>query len=81
VLDDIVKFVREENVVQVFDDNATNFKVVEKLLMQKQEHLYETPCVAHCIDLIFEDFDKHLKVYQLTIKKERKISKFIVGQC
>ena len=39
-----------------------------------------TPCAAHCIDLIFEDFEKNLKVHELTIKKERKITIYIYGR-
>jgi len=39
--------------------------------MQKREKLYWTPCAAHCIDLIFEDFEKNFKVHQLTILGRR----------
>ncbi|XP_052736666.1 uncharacterized protein LOC108336588 [Vigna angularis] len=80
MLDDVVEFVGEENVVQVVTDNAANFKAAEELLMQKREKLYWTPCAAHCIDLIFEDFEKNLKVHELTIKKGRKITTYIYGR-
>jgi len=80
MLDDIVKFVGEENVVQVVTDNVANFKVARELLMQKREHLYWTPSVSHCIHLIFEDFEKNLKVHQITIKKGRKIITYIYGR-
>ena len=63
LLDDVVNFVGEENVVQVITDNAANYEATEELLMQKREHLYWNPCAAHCIDSIFEDFEKHLKVH------------------
>ncbi|XP_022632372.1 uncharacterized protein LOC111240829 [Vigna radiata var. radiata] len=39
MLDDVVEFVGEENVVQVVTDNAANFKAAEELLMQKREKL------------------------------------------
>jgi len=61
MLDDAVEFVGEKNVLQVVTDNAANFKAGGELLMQKREHLYWTPCAAHCIDLIFEDFEKQIK--------------------
>jgi len=80
MLDDVVEFVGEENVVQVVTDNAANFKAAGDLLMQKRERLYWTPCAAHCIDLIFEDFEKHLKVHEITIKKGRKITAYIYGR-
>ncbi|XP_068463716.1 uncharacterized protein [Phaseolus vulgaris] len=80
MLDDVVELVGEENVVQVVTDNAANFKAAGELLMQNREHLYWTPCAAHCIDLIFEDFQKKLKVHELTIKKGRKITTYIYGK-
>jgi len=80
MLDDVVEFVGEENVVQVITDNAANFKAAGELLMKKREHLYWSPCAAHCIDLIFEDFEKHLKVHQITIKKGRRITTYIYGR-
>ena len=73
-------FVGEENVVQVVTNNATNFKATRDLLMQKREKLYQTLYVAHCIDLIFEDFENNLKVHQITIKKGRKITPYIYGR-
>ncbi|RZB42743.1 hypothetical protein D0Y65_053358 [Glycine soja] len=80
MLDDVVDFVGEENVVQVITDNAANYKAAGELLMHKRENLYWTPCAAHCIDLIFEDFEKHLKVHQTTITKGRRITTYIYGR-
>jgi len=80
MLDDVVEFVGEENVVQVVTDNAANFKAAGDLLMHKRECLYWTPCVAHCIDLISEDFEKHLKVHEITIKKGKNITTYIYGR-
>ena len=73
MLDEIVEIVGEENVVQVVTDNVANYKAVGELLMQKRKHLYWTPCAAHCIDLMLEDFEKHLKIHRATIAKGRKI--------
>jgi len=36
--------------------------------------------LTNCTDLIFEDFEKHLKVHQVTIKKGRRITTFIYGR-
>ncbi|XP_068497678.1 uncharacterized protein [Phaseolus vulgaris] len=80
MLDDAVEFVGEENVLQVVTDNAANFKAGGELLMQKREHLYWTPCAAHCIDLIIEDFEKQLKVHETTIQKGRRITTYIYGR-
>jgi len=80
MLDDVVEFVGEENVVQVVIDNATNFKATREILMQKREHLYWHACVTHYIDLIFEDLEKHLKVHEITINKGRRITTYIYGR-
>ena len=64
----------EENVVQVITDNAVNYKVAGQLLMGKRKGLFWTPCAAHCIDLILEDFEKKLEVHQVTIAKGRRIT-------
>ena len=73
-------FVGEENVVQVITNNAANFKAAGELLMHTRPYLYWTPCAAHCIDLILEDLEKHLKVHEVTIKKGRKITTYIYGR-
>jgi len=39
MLDDVVEFVGEENVVQVVTDNAANFKAAGELLIKQREHL------------------------------------------
>lgn len=54
ILDDIVDEVGEDFVVQVVTDNASNYKAIRKLLMEKRKYLYWTPCVAHYIDLTLE---------------------------
>nr|KYP52522.1 Glutathione S-transferase 1 [Cajanus cajan] len=80
MLDDVVNCVGEETVVQVVTENATNYKVAGEMLMQTRKNLYWTPCAAHCIDLIFEDFEKKLKVHEVTIKKGRKITTYIYSR-
>ena len=71
----MIKEVSEENVVQIFIDNGSTFVKAEKLLMKKH-NLYWTPCVAHCIDLMFEDIGNRESVFDL-ITNARKIINFI----
>ena len=80
MLDVIVEKVGEENVVQVVTDNAANYKAAGEMLMEKRKGLYWTPCAAHCIDLILEDFEKKLKVHSTTITKARRISTYIYSR-
>jgi hypothetical protein len=46
------------NVVQIITDNAANYVVVGKMLMERHRSLFWTPCAAHCIDLMLEDIAK-----------------------
>ncbi|XP_042018199.1 uncharacterized protein LOC121765966 [Salvia splendens] len=68
MLDSMVDEIGEENVVQVVTDNGSNYVAAGKLLMAKREHLYWTPCAAHCIDLMLEDIGK-IVVIKNTIKR------------
>ncbi|KAJ6966015.1 hypothetical protein NC652_003794 [Populus alba x Populus x berolinensis] len=45
--------------------------------MGKRKGLFWTPCAAHCIDLILEDFEKKLEVHQVTIANGRRITSYI----
>jgi len=77
MLDATVERIEEENMVQVIIDNAANYKAIGQLLMGKRKGLFWTPCVAHCIDLIFKDFKKKLEVHQVTIVNGRRITSYI----
>ncbi|RVX01740.1 hypothetical protein CK203_024334 [Vitis vinifera] len=63
LMDKVVEDVGEENVVQVVTNNEASFKAAGMLLMEKRKHLFWSPCVAHCIDLMLEDIAsmKHIK--------------------
>ncbi|KAL8512130.1 hypothetical protein ACS0TY_018546 [Phlomoides rotata] len=54
----IVQMVGEKNVVHMVTDNASNYKVVGKLLHAKYPGIYWSPCSAHCINLTLEDVVK-----------------------
>ncbi|RVW78681.1 hypothetical protein CK203_048452 [Vitis vinifera] len=75
LLKTIIKEVGKENVVQIVTDNRSTFMKAGKQLMKKY-NLYWTPCVAHCIDLIFEDIGKRPNVIEV-INNARKITNFI----
>uniref|UniRef100_A0A2N9ENN1 BED-type domain-containing protein n=1 Tax=Fagus sylvatica TaxID=28930 RepID=A0A2N9ENN1_FAGSY len=80
MLDNVIEMVGEENVVQIVTDNASNYKKAGKMLMEKRKKLYWTPCAAHCIDLILEDFEKKLKIHSETIANAKKITTYIYGR-
>ena len=60
--------------VQIVTDNAANYKAAGQKLMEKRKHLYWTPCAAHCIDLMLEDFEKKIVLHKETISRGRRIT-------
>ena len=76
VMDEVINDMGEENVVQIVTNNAANYVAVGKLLMKRHPHLYWTPCVAHCIDLMLEDIGK-LPWIKTIIEQGRSVCKFI----
>jgi hypothetical protein len=58
------------------NNNATNYVVADKLLMERHSIVFWTPCVAHCIDLMVEDVGK-ISFVKEVIDWARSIRKFI----
>lgn len=48
LLDDFVKEIGKENVVQVVNDSASAYVGAGKLLEEKRKILFWSPCAAHC---------------------------------
>ncbi|XP_042963296.1 uncharacterized protein LOC122297331 [Carya illinoinensis] len=79
IFDEIVQEVGVENIVQFITDNDASYKAAGKKLQQKYGSFFWSPCAARCIDLMLESFSdpKHFPIMDETIKKTRKITKFI----
>jgi hypothetical protein len=77
LLDAVVEEVGEKNVVQIITDNASNYVLAGKLLMEKRKHLYWTPCAAHCIDLMLEKIGE-LPQHKTALRKAKKVYVFKV---
>ena len=54
LLDGFILEIGLQYVVQVITNNAANYVVVGRMLMERYPSLYWIPCVAHCIDLMLE---------------------------
>ncbi|XP_043697308.1 uncharacterized protein LOC122648118, partial [Telopea speciosissima] len=76
LLDSKIDEIGEDYVIQVVTDNASNYKLAGKMLMEKRRKLYWTPCAAHCLDLMLEDIGG-LKDFKNVIGKAKKITTFI----
>ncbi|RDX64150.1 hypothetical protein CR513_57326, partial [Mucuna pruriens] len=57
LLDSIVEEIREENVVQVVTNDASNLVAVGRMLMEKRTKLFWSPCAAHCLDLVLSTLE------------------------
>ncbi|XP_042979597.1 uncharacterized protein LOC122309878 [Carya illinoinensis] len=79
IFDEIVQEIGVENLVQFITDNDASYKAVGKKLQQKYGSFYSSPCAAHCIDLMLENFcdPRYIPIIDDTIKKAKKITKFI----
>jgi hypothetical protein len=75
-LDKFIQEIGPRYVVQVITDNATNYVVVGKLLMERYRTLYWTPCVARCIDLMLEDMGKIPWIKEI-VESTRSVTKYI----
>ncbi|KAK2431194.1 hypothetical protein QL285_029453 [Trifolium repens] len=80
LIDQVVEEVGEENVVQIVTDNAANYKAAGAMLMDKRKKLYWTPCAAHCIDLMLEDFEKKTTIHRETIARGKKVTQYIYSK-
>ncbi|XP_075663029.1 uncharacterized protein LOC142632529 [Castanea sativa] len=79
LFDKIVQEVGVEHIVQFVTDNDSAYKSVGKKLMQKYGSFYWSPCAAHCIDLMLENFSdrRYFPIIHKTIQKAKRITKFI----
>jgi hypothetical protein len=78
ILDEAIQEVGEENVVHVITDNASNCVGAGKLIMEKYNQIYWTPCAAHCLDLMLHDLAKFPWVNE-TIRRAKTIANFIIN--
>ncbi|KAG6659862.1 hypothetical protein CIPAW_03G065700 [Carya illinoinensis] len=79
IFDEVVQEIRAENLVQFITNNDASYKAARKKLQQKYGSFYWSPCAAHCIDLMLENFSdpRYFPLIDDTIKKAKKITKFI----
>lgn len=71
-----VEMIGPKNVVQVVTDSASNNKAAGRMLMTRYEHLFWTPCAAHCKDLMLEDLFA-IERLNKCIRKAMKLNAFI----
>eukprot|EP00253_Pinus_taeda_P002341 PITA_02341 len=76
LLDVFIMEVGPEHVVQIITNNAANYVVAGKMLMERHPTLFWTPCSAHGIDLMLEDIGK-IPFLKDIVDSSKSITKFI----
>ncbi|KAI3695626.1 hypothetical protein L1987_78625 [Smallanthus sonchifolius] len=79
LLDKAVDEMGEENVVQVITQNTPSYEAAGKMLEEKRQNLFWTPCAAFCIEQMLEDIVK-IKWVAECIEKGQKITKLVYNQ-
>jgi hypothetical protein len=77
---EVVLYVGVENIVHMMTDNAANYVVASKLLMEEFPLIFWSPCVAHCINLILQDIGKLQSVCSV-VEHASGIIKYIYNHC
>eukprot|EP00258_Populus_trichocarpa_P039396 XP_024455415.1 uncharacterized protein LOC112327277 [Populus trichocarpa] len=77
---EVVLYVGVENIVHMVTDNAANYIVAGKLLMEEFPSIFWSPCAAHCINLILQDIGK-LQSVCCVVEHASGITKYIYNHC
>ena len=64
------------NVVHVVTDNAANYVAAGKLIHEKYDNIYWSPCAAHCLNLLLKDIGSLPHVSDLA-SRASKVTKFV----
>ncbi|XP_021295794.1 uncharacterized protein LOC110425258 isoform X2 [Herrania umbratica] len=76
LLKQVVEEVGSKHVLQVITNAEEQYMVAGRRLAETFPTLYWTPCAAHCINLILEDFAK-LEWINVIIEQARSITRFV----
>jgi hypothetical protein len=77
---EVVLYVGLENIMHMVTDNAANYVVAGKLLMEEFPSIFWSPCSVHCINLILQDIGKLQSVY-CVVEHASSITKYIYNHC
>ena len=79
VLISAIEQVGPDKVVQVITNNAPVCKVAGLIIESRYNHIFETPCIVHNINLVLEEIE-HKTAWIKEIKRQaREIIKFITN--
>ncbi|XP_039118856.1 uncharacterized protein LOC120254989 [Dioscorea cayenensis subsp. rotundata] len=73
---EIIEWVGLDNVVHLVTDNVSNYVAAGRLIHEKYDHIYWSPCAAHCLNLILKDIGKRDHVAEL-VSRASKVTIFV----
>ena len=76
LFDEVIEWVGPLNIVHIVIDNAANYVAVGRLISHKHKHINWSPCVAHCLNLVFKDIGKMDLVAEL-VRHALKVTIFV----
>ena len=76
LFDEVIEWVGPLNVVHIVTDNAANYVAAGRLISQKHKHINWSPCVTHCLNLIFKDISKMDHVAEL-VRRASNVTIFV----
>jgi hypothetical protein len=76
LLHGFIEEIGAHHVVQIVTDNAANYVAAGRMLMERHDTVFWTPCAAHCIDLMLEDVGK-IPFVKEVIDQAKSIPKYI----
>ncbi|MFQ6619476.1 hypothetical protein Gotur_000895 [Gossypium turneri] len=79
LLKQVIEEVGSEKVVQVITNCEEPYLFTGKRLMESFPSLYWAPCLAHCVDLMLQDFS-NLEWINETIEQAKSLTRFIYNQ-
>jgi len=68
-----------QNFIHLVTDNKSNFKAIDRLLNEKYENIYLSPCAAQCLNLILQDMSKMSHVVVLA-QRGSQVTKFLYSR-
>ncbi|CAI9293365.1 unnamed protein product [Lactuca saligna] len=77
MINEVIKDVGEETVVQFITDNESNFKATGKILEEQHSKLFWTPCAAHCVNRMIGDIGEKIPKIKNTLADARAIVVYI----
>ena len=73
---EVVLFVGPKNIMHIVTDDASNYVVAGKLLVEEFPSIFWSSCAVHCINLILQDVGKLQSVCSV-INHDSSIKKYI----